>query len=657
MSNKNLEQKRRYFKDSVYLKYENRKNIEISTKKKISKLPKIAGVIIAGMISLTAYAGISGSLNFEKLGLLKLSKNYDDSRIEINKTIETENCDITLESMAADSAYIIAEYRVEFKNDSLKNMEAQEYFEEEGYNPNFDKKVLVNSQEVRNIIETSDKISENEYSIVQIINIMDINSNNLDVEINLDRLYGGYLTFFTSDSNSVRVGKKISTKIELSGETNKGPLKEEQIDEHTKIILEKFTNSKFQTYMSFKKVIEGITWEEYNSGNSMEYNSFIISTENREILSYDVYDGSTAGKTLYVKENGEYKEREIQRIQNTDIIKYEENYLVLMGEINDISKIKVTPVKTRIYDDRKLNKNGETEESEMYNKARWYPLVLGEKKYSATSSLGGTFEIEKIEADDENIYFYYNEKGLIGNEWKILIREKNKGFNYLHNKNQEKKGLNSGENKIIFSKDPSNLAGAGLHNEILDDLDELEFTLLFGSETAKIGEEFILEIPELKEETAKIVDLEVSDIKLKLTYEELERVPEVSSKYTKKENLSSEYSKEEAVADNCFVVDKGVVISNDKEQLDKFIEDCNNGKNGVIRVFTVVSYDIRFITDIEYTDGRFFVEKYDVFSKSNVGGNFYGTTKMVKDKNEEDKAYIYSLIGENTFDIVCRIKM
>jgi len=655
----NIDKKKQYFKDSVYLKYENQKNIkriQINKKKKLNKLQKIAVIIIVGMISLTAYAGISGNLSFEKVGLLKLSQNFEDGRVEINKTIETENCNIILESMAADSAYIIVEYRIEFKNDILKKMENMDYFKENGYNPSFDEKVLVNSQEMRNIIETSEKISENEYSIVQIINIMEITSNIFDIEIDLDRIYAGYLPFLTSDKNSIRIGKKISTRIELNVEINREMIAEQDIDEHIQIVLEKFSNAKFQTYIALKKVTEGITWEEYNSSNPMEYSSFIIANENDEVLSYDVYDGNTAGKKVYVKENGIYVERDIKRLQNTDIIKYEENFLMLMGNLENINKIKIIPVKTRIYDDRKVNKNGETEESIMYNKATWYPLSLGEKKYSATSGLGGTFEIEKIEADDENIYFYYNEKGLIGNEWKILIREKNIGFNYLHSTNQEKKGLNSGENKIVFSRDTSNTAGTSKRSERLENLEDFEFTLLFGSETKKVGKELILDIPELNEETAKINDIKVSDIKLKLTYEELERSPDVSSKYTKKGNLSAVYSKEDAIKDNCFVIDKDVVISNDKEQLDKFMDDCNNGKNGVIRIYMIDTFEFKYIMDIEYTDGRFFVEKYNVDSKQNVYGNYYGTTKLVKDKND-DETYIYRLIGENTFGIVCKIKM
>ena len=113
--NNDLEKKRKYFKDSIYLKYENLKNSEITENKfenrskKMNKLQKVAAVIIVGTMSLTAYAGITGNINLEKMGFMKLSENYEETLVPINKSIENEYCDITLEKMAGDKAYIIVE--------------------------------------------------------------------------------------------------------------------------------------------------------------------------------------------------------------------------------------------------------------------------------------------------------------------------------------------------------------------------------------------------------------------------------------------------------------------------------------------------------------------------------------------------------------------
>lgn len=659
---KSIEEKRKYFKDSIYLKYENEVNSKsnkfVNHKKRyvLSKLQKVAVVIIVGMVSLSASAQISGNFNFEKIGLLKLSQNYDESKIDIEKTIELENCDITLNSMAGDASYIVAEYTVKFKNDILSTMTPIEKDDISGYRLSFDKKIIINLEEVTNVIERAEKVSENEYIITQIINVMEIEDNNINLEINLDRIYIGG-KYITTDENAIRIGKKIEAKVELDVDINKNVIAETKVDEHTKIIVEKIANTKFQTYITFKKVTQDITMEEYEKENPMEYNSFIISTKDDEVLPYVVYDSNTAGEETYTKENGEYKPKKYGRIQSSELIKVEENFIVMMNADENVDKIKITPIKTRIYEDRKRDKDGLVEETKMYNKATWYPLEVGEKKYSATSDLGGIFEIEKIDADDNNIYFYYNQHGLIGNEWKILIREKNQKLNYLHSTNEEKKGLNSGENRIIFAKDPSYTAGAGLHMERLDNFENLEFTLLFGCENTRVGDEIILDAPKLVEKTAKISDLKFTDIKLKLTLDELTRQPEMSSKYIKKEDLSTEYSKEEAIKDGCFVVEEQEIISEDKDQLDKFIENCDNEINGVIRIYHSSSSNRNQITDIEYTDGVFFIDKYYVENKRSHHSDYYGYSKMIKDKDENEGIYNYSLENSNRFFVICKVKM
>jgi hypothetical protein len=51
------------------------------------------------------------------------------------------------------------------------------------------------------------------------------------------------------------------------------------------------------------------------------------------------------------------------------------------------------------------------------------------------------------------------------------------------------------------------------------------------------------------------------------------------------------YSIEEALADGCFVVDDYEIISEDKEQLDKFIQNIEEGKEDYIRTYWVNPYN------------------------------------------------------------------
>lgn len=517
--NKNIEEKRKYFKDAIYLKHENLKNSdiednfeEIKPKKKhgLISLQKVATVLIVGTVSVTAYAGISGNLNMEKMGLLKLSENYESSRTEVNKSIENEYCNITLESMAGDKAYIIAEYKIKLKDKAFEKMTKPiEYIEGFGYDLNIGEKVSVNSKEITNVKEYVDKISENEYVYTQVINIMDVNKNNLNLEITIDEISSGTIHGFESgDNEAIKIGKTIKSEVELNGNENESIISEQKIDDHTKVIIKKIANTKFQTFITAKKIVDGITYEEYNE-NPMQYTSFLVTDENDNSISKIIYDGNTAGKKIYVNENGNLKEK--LEIKKTDKIMEEENYIILISSENDSANLKVTPVKSRIFEDRNVNENGKTEEEEMYNKATWYPVKVGDSTYSAKSGLGGTFTIEKIDANNENIVFNYNQNGSLGDEWKIIIREKIDDMNYIHPIEQEIKGVNSKENKIIFSRNPNMAAGLNLHKMSLDNLDNLEFTLLFGCVTEKVGETINLEIPKQDDNTAKINNLEIID--------------------------------------------------------------------------------------------------------------------------------------------------
>ena len=378
-----------------------------------------------------------------------------------------------------------------------------------GYDLRVGEKVFVNSKEITNVNEYVDKISENEYVYTQVINIMDVNKNNLNLEITIDEISSGTIHGFENgDNEAIKIGKTIKSEVELNGNENESVISEQKIDDHTKVIIEKIANTKFQTYITAKKIVEDITYKEYNE-NSMKYTSFLVTDENDNSISKIIYDGSTAGKKIYVNENGNLKEK--TEIKETDKIMQEENFIILISSENDSANLKVTPVKSRIFEDRNVNENGQSEEKEMYNKATWYPVKVGDSKYSAKSGLGGTFTVEKIDANDENIVFSYNENGSLGDEWKIIIREKIDDMNYINAIKEEIKGVNSKENKIIFSRNLDRATGLNLNKMSLDNLDNLEFTLLFGCVTEKVGEPVNLKIPTEDSQTAKINNLEIID--------------------------------------------------------------------------------------------------------------------------------------------------
>ena len=81
------------------------------------------------------------------------------------------------------------------------------------------------------------------------------------------------------------------------------------------------------------------------------------------------------------------------------------------------------------------------------------------------------------------------------------------------------------------------------------------------------------------------------------TYEDLTKLPK-------------DYLKEQAITDNCFVIENGKVISSDKQQLDKFIEKSKQNQKTFIRIVTY-SYEKLskgiIITDVEYKNNKYYI--------------------------------------------------
>ena len=181
----------------------------------------------------------------------------------------------------------------------------------------------------------------------------------------------------------------------------------------------------------------------------------------------------------------------------------------MVGNQHDIGTVKIIPIETAMFNERT------NEEGNEYKKVKWYPLVEGENKYSAKSSLGGTFEIVKTEINENDVTFYYETDGLLGNESKIIMRKKIKDMNYIYPTRVEKAGINSTENKIVFSKDVTISAGLNVWklNGMFDNIEDVEFALMWGSKSKIIADSFTVDIPKQNNNIADFDFVEMSDPK------------------------------------------------------------------------------------------------------------------------------------------------
>lgn len=108
------------------------------------------------------------------------------------------------------------------------------------------------------------------------------------------------------------------------------------------------------------------------------------------------------------------------------------------------------------------------------------------------------------------------------------------------------------------------------------------------------------------------------------------------------EELPKDYSKTQAINDNCFVIENNKIISENKNQLNEFIEDSKKGKNASIRIASYFDLELN-IKDIEYKDGKYIVcdddtrgetkeryyKTYDILKENK---NIFGRTVSLEDK-------------------------
>ena len=447
-------------------------------------------LVIICTFGMTVYAQVTGNLNFKNMGLLKASENFENKKIDVNKTIENDYVKISIDDIARDSAYLIIEYRMVLKEKAIKEMENVEYNKMRGYNIGISSRVWINEKKSERSNSTVEKISDKKYKCSDVINLMNFDEDTIHLKLWLNEFYIG-------NKSAVKINKMLEMDITMNKNENQQTITQEQkIDNNTKIVLDKIENSSFETYIRLKRITENITWKEYNE--NIEYYRFKVASDDNDTLTSKCYDIS---KKIYKDNNliEDYSE-----LKNSDIIKAEEVYAVTLGKQTDLKKLKVMQTKSTFFSDRT------NEEKEAYYKAKWYPLKEGEEQYIATNNNGGTFTINKITIDDENIVFYFDKKGIFGETSYIDLRVNNGTMNYICPTKIEEISLTSDENKIIFSRDSFG-AGLNIRDGMLDDLSKVEFTMLYGDVDKIIGDPLIIDVPEQSNEKVKIQNIKIND--------------------------------------------------------------------------------------------------------------------------------------------------
>lgn len=76
-------------------------------------------------------------------------------------------------------------------------------------------------------------------------------------------------------------------------------------------------------------------------------------------------------------------------------------------------------------------------------------------------------------------------------------------------------------------------------------------------------------------------------------------VPNSGDEFVPLEEIETGYSIEEALEDGCIVIKYNEIISEDKDALDNFVEACNNGEDGFIRIYDYNIIENATVIDVE----------------------------------------------------------
>ena len=548
------------------LKIRIRNEINKTEKKKspwLKTMQGIAAVAVVAILSVTSYAAITGNLNLEKIGFLKASKNYDKIATEVNQTIENEYLKYTLDNIACDDAYLITEQTVELKDSAISKYGEVEYDENRKiYTIAVNGTQYINNQEIYCWGYDVQKITDNQYKILEVYNI----SNNEDKNINLVlNINGVIVNNIENFQDMIHINKQISMDIERKESSNKKFEEVSQTIGNQTFVVKEAANTNFETLIKASIITEESYDEYLKEDDSLSDNSFMATQGNGDDISFEVYkdentyvitdDGSmfttndletylknqqdknetvtsTDEQTLFSKKDSDAINinQIIEKYGKTEdlkkrIVKIQKNYTIKIGsnqEEQEVKNVKLLPVKKNYINDRT------DEELQYYNEAKWYKLE--NKKYTATSELGGTLEISSIDITENEITFNYDTKGLIGEDALILMRQNNGEFNYFYPEKEEVKGISSNVNKMTFYRKNNNSASSIGYNiktedipNLLDDISKDEFTMLFGKKngTEFIGDGIGVNIPDKITDENTIKNLQVTDIQSDENYDDI----------------------------------------------------------------------------------------------------------------------------------------
>lgn len=294
------------------------------------------------------------------------------------------------------------------------------------------------------------------------------------------------------------------------------------------------------------------------------------------------------------------------------------------------------------YENQLKNNNDEFFYSKIHNKKNYYKENILRIAASILISITVTAGLVYAGIVTHN---YYQEKTKINFESEYMnILEYNNGIyykkiktfdEYTKNKDIVIDSMNVTEEDfknnfiLIIMTENGSLAGLNV-NDIRNEKDKLVIEL-YQNKSDVNENTLIVKVP---------CEQDRNNIEFKIISEQ-----PTNENYTNLKDLNKEYSKNEALEDNCFVLEDGKIISNDSDQLYKFVVNSKNDENGFIRIVDITNNKSKII-DIEYKESMYYVcidnTRIDEYSDLKY---ITGTELMLSRKVNTDTTAVY-LIDE-----------
>lgn len=564
--------------------------------------------------------------NIGTTGFSKIDKNYNDVATEVGQRIENEYFNLTLESMAADSAYLIYEYVLSMTDKGMEKIGEIPYTEKYGYGIRIENDIYINDEEIINVTQRNiEKISDTKLRIVDIVGIANIKGSTLDVKQKINNL-SMFKTYEVENEIgtmkqsksllNIDIGKEIDAKVNFENREEK-ILAEKELPNGSKVYIEAIANSKFENYVLARTVTAPKTVAEINDRSKefmIEDSQFAICDQNDNPVPFEYI--RLEDYQEQVLPDGTYKKYDYKTIKDTDLVRTQEVQLIKLrfNESEVPEKLKVLPVNRKLYSDKNDS------EYNFYKNEDWYQVKTGNVNITEENGIGGSVTITKIEETDDEIIFYYDTKGYVleNMDFALRVKSSEREMNYTWPNEYERKNVNSNENKLIYLKDYSKHSGGApiLEYKGYNSLKELEFALFYNAKLEALSEplEFNWDSTE-SNQIAKIQDIKYLDYVIDIN-EELEQengcfkfkgiITEVNDKYLKFFTESE---------------DKEYILSNPKNY------EYTNGRN---------YEDINF-SEIEVGD---YIETWlyggTLFTKTNGETEFFKKITIVKNKKGEE---------------------